>query len=163
MTDTNGAELDEAGQKEITDKLESYLAQYKAEGSFEAVVDAYNKSTASDASSVTASTDEDNRINVDATQASDEQLIEAVHSVDVGQAKVVTYKAGGSTLTAALILRLDPQQPDSVFTDSTEAILYGMKFEEFNTEVEKAVAALKVSFKKSVVKKCDPQNFVAVG
>lgn len=163
MTDTNGAELDEAGQKEITDKLESYLAQYKAEGSFEAVVDAYNKSTASDASSVTASTDEDNRINVDATQASDKQLIEAVHSVDVGQAKVVTYKAGGSTLTAALILRLDPQQPDSVFTDSTEAILYGMKFEEFNTEVEKAVAALKVSFKKSVVKKCDPQNFVAVG
>lgn len=160
MTDTNGAELDEAGQQEILDQLEAYRAQYEKTGNFEAVVDAHAQANASDGAQITASTDESNRVNVDGKQADDQELVTAVRSVDVGKAKVVTYKANGTDLTAALILRLDPHQPDTLFSEMTETILYGMKFEEFDKEVEEKIATIPVKFKKSVIKKCDPQNFV---
>lgn len=160
LIDDNGSELSTEKQKEVTDKLEGYLAQYTKSGNFEAVVDAYNKENAEEGEEVTASKDEDNRQTVDASQSSNEKLMEAVRSVDVGKAKVVTYKSGGTTLTAALVLRLDIHSPETLFADKTKDILYGMKYEEFNADVKKAMAEQTAQFKKSVVRKCDPQNFL---
>ena len=80
--------------------------------------------------------------------------------MDVGKAKVVTYKANGSTATAALILRLDINEPASLFTDETKNILYSLKYEEFDKEVDEAVAKITYKFRSSVVRKCDPKDFV---
>lgn len=161
LTDSSGSEMTDDAKKEVTDQLEGYLAEYNKSGNFEAVVDEYNKSKASDASTVEASKDEDNRKNIDGKTATDEDLVKAIRSVEVGKAQVVTYKANGSTATAALILRLDIHSPESLFTDETKNIIQGAKYDEFDTEVKEAVKALTVNFKKSVVKKCDPKNFVS--
>lgn len=162
LTDSKGAELDAAGKKKITDELEGYLAQYNKSGNFEAVVDAYNKAKAGeDDEKPEASKDEDNRKNLDGKTATDEDLVKAIRSVDVGKAKVVTYKAGGTTETAALILRLDIHTPESLFTDETKNIIRGAKYDEFDKEVKETVKGLTVKFNKSVVKQCNPQNFLS--
>lgn len=161
LTDSEGTEMTEAEQKKVTDQLNGYLADYNKSGNFEKVMDAYNATQATDGEEPTASTDEGNRVNVDANDASDAKLIEAVRGVDVGKAKVVTYKANDTTLTAALILRLDIHDPQTLFTDENENILYALKQEEFNKEVDEAVSGLTVDFNDRIVKKCDPKDFVA--
>ena len=161
LTDSKGSEMTDDAKKKVTDQLEGYLAEYNKSGNFEAVVDAYNKSKASDASTVKASKDEDNRKNIDGNTATDEELVKAIRSVEVGKAQVITYKANGSTAMAALILRLDIHTPESLFTDEAKNVIRGAKYDEFDKEVKEAVKGLTVNFKKSVVKKCDPKNFVS--
>ena len=173
LTGSDGKELDDAGKKKITDRLDGYLAKYEETKNFEAVVDQYNadekkddekkddtSSTTSSDEEKKGSTDEDNRKNADANNISDTQLVEAIRSVDVGKAKVVNYKANGSTATAALILRLDINEPSSLFTDETKSILYSLKYEDFDKEVGEEVAKVTYKFVSSVVRKCDPKDFV---
>ncbi len=155
MTDNDGAELDEKGQKEITDQLDTYLEMYNKDKNFEKVVDAYNKAEAG-----SESTDEQNRVDVDATQI-DENLAKAVRSVEVGTAKVVTYSADGTTKTAALILRLDPNSKENLFKDSTNNIIYAMKYEELDKELQEVIDKLYVKFNNKVVKSCNAKNFLA--
>lgn len=160
LQDSEGSDLDEAGVKKITDRLEGYLAAYKKSGNFEeSVVDAYNKDNAEEGAEITPSKDEDNRQNVDAKRATDAKLMEAIRTVEVGEAKVVTYKANDTTNTAALILRLDPHDPETLFTDETENIIYGAKYEEFDKEVKEATGKLESDFNQSVLNKCDPKKF----
>lgn len=154
LTDNEGKELAKKEKQEKLNTLNGYLSICKSKG-FEAAMDKYNKDNAS-GSTVTASTDEQNRKLEDATQM-DENLVKAVRSVKAGQAKVVQYKAGGSTPTAALIVRLDTGKMDEVTSDS---ILQTLKYEEFNEEVTKAADAVKITFNK-VVKDFDPKDFVA--
>lgn len=159
MLDSEGADLPEKDQQQIKTLLDGYLDLYKRTGSFEKVVDEANANGAAEGEEITPSTDADNRRNNDATQM-DEELVKTIRDIPVGQAKVVTYKAGGSTLTAALILRLDINKPDTLFADMTEQIIYGAKFEEFDKEVTKRVETLHAEFNKRVVKQCDPRNFL---
>ncbi len=159
MVDNEGNEFDETQQKKVLSELDKYLQNYNSSGNFEKVVDAYNKANASEGQEIKASTDEDNRMNYDATQM-DEELVKAIRSVEIGKAKVVTYKAGGSQLAAALVLRLDPNKPETLFKDETDNIIRGAKYEAFNEEVEKAAAALTAEFNSAVIKKCDPKNFL---
>lgn len=154
LTDDQGKALDDKGKKKITDQLNGYLTTYNRDKNFEAVVDAYNKANAAEGEKVEKSTDKDNRINADATQM-DEALAKAVRGVKVGEAKVVTYDT-----TAALILRLDINNPKELFKDETDNILYGMNYEAFSEEVEEKMADININLKKSVVKACDPKNFV---
>ncbi|MBQ5840465.1 MAG: hypothetical protein IIW40_00760 [Clostridia bacterium] len=160
LTDDKGSEMTKEARNKVLEELEGYLAQYNKDKNFEAVVDAYNKAHAEKDQKVEASKDEDNRVDMDATQASDEELVKAIRTVDVGKAKVVEYKAGGSTNTMALVLRLDIHKPDTLFADKTEDILFGMKWEDFNKEVKEKMGKITVDLKKSVVKKCSPKNFV---
>lgn len=161
LTDDDGKELDEAGKKKITDELNGYLETYNKDKNFEAAVDAYNKAHAEKDEEVEASKDEDNRVNVDAKASEmDEDLEEAIRSVEVGAAKIVTYSAGGKTPTAALILRLDINEPKELFTDEQENILSSLKYEEFDEEVTKAAEKIERTFDKKAVKKCKPENFL---
>lgn len=159
LTDSNGKELDAAGKKKITDKLNGYLEKYNKDKNFEAIVDANRKENAGKDEKIEPSKDKDNRVNEDAKNL-DEALAKAIRTVDVGKAKVVEYKANGSTPTAALVLRLDINTPKELFTDSTENILNALKYEEFDKEVKEAAKAVNAEFKKSVVKKCKPENFL---
>ena len=155
LTDDEGKTLSEKEQKKITDQLEGYLATYNKDKNFEAVVDEYNKSVAGKDEKVEKSTDEDNRQNVDATQLGDDDKVEAIRKVKVGEAKVVKYGT-----TAALVLRLDINDPKTLFEDETDNIIYGMKYEAFDEEVKKAMKGISIDLKGSVVKTCDPKNFV---
>lgn len=163
LTDDKGSELSKDDQAKVTAQLEGYLATYNKDKNFEAIVDEYAKSQAAEGTTVEPSKDEDNRVNADATQLGDEELVKAIRGVEVGKAKVVTYKEGGSVNTAALILRLDINEPATLFTDSTKQILLGMKWDAFDDEVVKAMGKKTVDLKKSVVKKCSPINFAMGG
>ena len=148
-------------------KLNEYLTICNDKG-FEAAKDAYNKATATDKNAkIEPSKDADNRINDDAT-VMDEKLVKAIRSVAVGKAAVVEYggeeatadKKATENTTAALIMRLDTNQPATVYTDAKENILISLKSEEFEKSVKDAVAALTITFDEKVLKKCSPKDFV---
>lgn len=140
-------------------KLNEYLTICNDKG-FEAAKDAYNKANAEKDAKVEPSKDEDNRIDNDAT-AMDEKLVKAIRSVDVGKAKIVEYggEDAANPTTAALILRLDINNPAKLYEDSKEAILVSLKSEEFEKQIKDAMAALTISFDQKVQKKCSPKNF----
>ena len=147
-------------------KLNEYLTICNDKG-FEAAMDAYNKANAKEGDKIEASKDEDNRINADATEM-DEKLVKAIRSVGVGKAAVVEYGGEAATAdkkatentTAALIMRLDTNKPDTVYADAKENILISLKSEEFEKLVDEAVAALNITFNEKVMKKCSPKDFV---
>ena len=70
--------------------------------------------TTTTGSSDESSSDEEetdpNLHDVDANLYGDEDFTNAIKSVPIGQAQIVEYKAGGTKNTAALILRLDPEE-----------------------------------------------------
>lgn len=141
-------------------KLNEYLTICNEKG-FEAAKDAYNKANADKDQEIEPSKDEENRMNSDATTM-DAALVEAIRSVEVGKAKIVEYggEEGKDPTTAALILRLDINNPGKLYDDSKEDILISMKSEEFEKTVEDAVAALNITFDQKVLKKCSPKDFV---
>ena len=159
LTDSNGKALSDKEQKAKMEQLEGYLKIYNEKG-FEKAMDAYNKDNATDGSKVEASKDEDNRYDVDGTEL-DSATADAVRSVDIGKAKIVKY--GGedkkNPTTASLIVRLDINKPKTLFDDYYETILYTLKGEDFDKEVDKVIEGVSVEFKDKVVKKCDPKKF----
>ena len=90
--------------------------------------------------------------------------------VKVGECKIVNYKANGTTDTVALIERLDinkddkGEKPNTLFEDSKENIIYTKKYDEFNEEVKKAMAALaqQITFDEKVKAACKPEDFLEV-
>ena len=101
---------------------------------------------------------------IDAKLYGDEDFTNAVKSVPVGEAQIVEYKAGGTDNTAALILRLDPEEGtdrETYFEDNRENIIYGLKYEEFNEELKEYITTLDYTVDKTVEKKCRPKNFVS--
>ena len=109
-----------------------------------------------------------NRIDADATTM-DEDLVKAIRSVDVGKAKIVEYKAGGSTPTIALIVRMDTNvdrngKEGGLYEDSVENIIYEMKYEDFDKEVDGRIAELNITYNDKVVNspKCKPELFLDV-
>lgn len=159
-------EMSETEQKAITDELQKYLDLYEDGKTFNEVIAQYNYdiSTSSD-KKLEELTDDDTRQNMDAGTAEDEDLANAVKSVKEGEAKIVTYKSGGTDLTAALIFRMDPEEGegyDTYFEDSRESILYSIKGEEFDAEVQKVADALQYTVNERAYKMCDPKEFVSL-
>ncbi len=161
LTDDQGKELDASAKKTYTDLLGGYLADYNKDQNFEAIVDKYNKYEAEKNKStekIEPSKDEDNRRDSDATDM-DEYLVKEIRKIEVGKAAVVEYKSGGSTPTAALILRLDPNSDKDLFKESNEAIIRKLKGEELNKEIKELAKSIQIDLKKSAIKKCDPKKF----
>ncbi len=103
--------------------------------------------------------------NIDANTYGDEKFTDAVKSVAVGEAKIVEYKKNDTTNTAALILRLDPEEVnkdsedgETYFEQNRENIISGAKYEEFDKEIKEYAATLDVKFDAGVVKKCTPRR-----
>ena len=87
--------------------------------------------------------------------------------VKVGECKLVEYKAGGTTPTIALIERLDINvdrngKKDGLYEDSVESIIYELKYEEFDKEVEDAISKMTIVFNEKVIAKCKPEDFLTI-
>lgn len=109
-----------------------------------------------------------NRVDADSTTM-DEEMAKAIKGVEVGvgKGKKVEFKNGGSTPTVALIERLSIDtdrngKEGGLYEDSIENIIYEMKYEEFDKEVDAKVAALTIVFDEKVVKKCKPEDFLEI-
>lgn len=158
-------EMSEDEQKTVKDNLQRYLDMYKDGKDFNEVIAQYNydTSTATDKKLETL-TDTDTRQDVDASSYSDTGLTDAIKTVPEGEAQLVTYKANGETLTAAIILRLDPEKGEgreTVFADSRQSILLGIKFEDFDKDVQAVADELKYEVNERAYKLCDPKEFVS--
>ncbi len=164
MMTADGKEKSEDEQKKITDNLQKYLDMYNKGTDFNKVVAQYNYdiSTKSDKKLETL-TDEDTRQDLEATATEDTQLVDAIKGIKEGEAKLVTYKSGGKTLTAAVILRLDPEEGkgyEDSFTKNRQNILLGIKHDEFNKAVEEVAKKLTYTVDERAYKMCDPKEFV---
>lgn len=144
-------------KKEVMDKLNGYLKICNEKG-FEKAMDQYNKDNAAKDEKVEATKDEDNRNDVDKT-TEDESLVKEIEKIAVGKAAVVEYKANGSTPTAVLIQRLDPNEPKKLYEDEYENILISLKNDAFTKLVEKEVKGLNIVFNDKVIAQCSPKKF----
>lgn len=159
LTNSEGKEMGEEDKKKALDELNGYLEIYNEDKNFEAAMDAYNKANAEEGATVEASKDEDNRRDVDLNDI-DENLAKAIQGIELGTGKVVEYKASGTTPTAAFIVRLSINEPAELYTDSYEAILSALKYEDFNEDVTELANEIQITFDKKVVKKCRPEDFL---
>ncbi len=164
MVDSDGEEYSEEEQEETKDTLQKYLDMYNQGGDFNKVIAQYNYdvSTSSEKELATL-TDSDTRQDVDLQNASDEDLANAVKKVPEGEAQIVTYSAGGTTLTAALILRLDPEEGEgyeTYFADNRQNILLSLKYEEFDEEISEYAKTLTYKLNKTAYRICNPKKFV---
>ncbi len=162
MKDEKEMSADE--QKAVTEELQKYLNLYNSGTDFNEVIAQYNYNTSTATSKEKELlTDKDTRQDVDASTYSDTALTDAIKKIPEGEAQLVTYKAGGEKLTAAIILRLDPEQGEgyeNAFVDSRQSILLSIKHEEFNKDVEKVADALAYEMNQRVYKMCDPKDFL---
>lgn len=122
--------------------------------------------TESDATTTTTgtTTTTDPNLQLINTVSGDEAVVDAVHTVTVGEAKIVEYTSG-ETAYIALIYRLDTEEAggENYYEDQRNTILYGLKFEEFDAEVEAKIDTLTVDINKRAIKMCDPKDFETVG
>ena len=130
-----------------------------------------DSSDSSDSSTPSDDDDEDeeeenkdpNRHDIDANLYGDEDFTNAIKTVNIDEAKIVNYKKKGTSNTAALILRLDPSKKegvDNVLEDSREDIIYGLKYEDYNKEMEDYIATLTVEVNDTAIRMCDPKKFL---
>lgn len=103
-----------------------------------------------------------NRVDVDANNADDEDLMNAIKSVNVGEAKLVEYKKTGAYNTAAVILRLDPAadrgEGVDYFKDNRNNIIAGAHYEDFQKEIKDYANTLTVTYNNRAIRMCTPKK-----
>ncbi len=167
-TNSEGAALSDADIAANKTTLEGYLAQFNESGDMDAVIAKYANDTATDETAEpavpeTGDTAEENA-NIQIVEAitGDENLVAAVKGVEVGKAAVVEYTDKNGAKYTALINRLDVETAggENYYEDQHDTVVYGLKFDEFDKEVEAEGATLTAEFNERAIKMCDPKNFI---
>lgn len=91
----------------------------------------------------------------------DEDLVKAIEKLKEGESTVTSYAAGGSTDTAALLIRYAPLEGKDAVTvkDETKNVIYYAKYEAFDKEVSKAAKALEYTVNDRAIEMCRPEYF----
>lgn len=170
LTDGNGKALgeDSDAYQWIFQRMATYQSTCEQQG-FEAAYALYksDQSTIHELIAAPGTTDQEegdeepnHRNDVDATTI-DPMLAQAVRTVNVGDATIVEM-ASDSTPYIALIQRLNVYDPPELFENSVEDILYTLKYETFDREVEAAMAQLTILFDATVVRLLKPEDFLTI-
>ncbi len=121
--------------------------------------------TRSDATTTTTgtTTTTDPNLQLVNTVSGDEDVIRAVQTVTVGEVKIIEYTSE-DTPYVALVYRLDTEEAggENYFEDQRQTIIYGIKFDEFDAEVEALIDTLAVDINSRAIKMCDPKDFEKV-
>ncbi|MBE6757918.1 MAG: hypothetical protein E7552_05145 [Ruminococcaceae bacterium] len=108
------------------------------------------------------------RVDVDSSNEGNDNLEKLIKEMAFNEVKILEYEDDNKTPTIALVLRMNPEadrgndedgNPVDYYAEQVEAILYSMKFEEFNKQIEEKMATLKVEVNDKAVKACDPYEF----
>lgn len=172
LVDSEGNDLSDEEIAAVNEDLERYLQMYVDGSTFDAIIDqkAADDAAASgeDSEETTASTDADNRVDIDATQSGDAELVTALKEMAFGEVKIISYNTDSGTATKALVLRLDPEanrgndedgNAVDYFAQQHDTILYRLKSEEFDADISAKTDALDVEINERAAKKCDPYAF----
>lgn len=160
-------EMSKDEQAKVKKELQKYLDMYNSgKKTFNEVIAQYNydTSTSSD-KKLEKLTDEDTRQILEVKSYDDKDFTNAIKKIPEGKAELVTYKAGGDTLTAAIILRMDPEKGEGdaykdVFKNNRENILISIKGDTFDADIKKVADELKYEMNSSAYNMCDPRSFV---
>ncbi len=118
--------------------------------------------TVSDATTTTTTTTTttDPNLQLVNTVSGDEDVVRAVQTVAVGEVKIVEYESEDKPYIA-LVYRLDPEKVggENYFEDQRNTVIYGLKFDEFDKEVEALIDTMTVDINKRAIKMCDPKKF----
>ena len=195
LQDEEGNDLSEEEIEKIEKQLKGYLEMYEESGDFDAVIEQYEKDTADEEEEETTDadtsdedtadedtadenaadeeeeeeepTESENRIDTTVDAIGDENKSDAIKNVKIGKASIQQYKAGDTTPTMALILRLDPdKRVDGVdyYEENRKAIMQSLKYEELDTEIKEYIKEMDVEVNDRAVKMADPKAFAeAVG
>lgn len=167
-TDSEGTALSDADIAANKAILEGYLAKFNESGDMDAVIAQYTNDSATDetAEPVVAETgvtaEENANIQLADAITGDENIVAAVKGIEEGKAAVVEYTdANGATYTA-LINRVNVETAggENYYADQRDTVLYGLKYDEFDADVEAAAETLPAEFNDRAIKMCDPKNFV---
>lgn len=136
-----------------------------------------NTTTANGATTTTTAHDHDeeeeeeehnHRVDVDSSKDGNENLEKLIKEMKFNEVKILEYEDDSETPTIALVLRMDPEaergkdedgKEIDYYADQVEAILYSMKFEEFNKEIIAKMDTLKVEVNKKAINAGDPVEF----
>ncbi len=91
----------------------------------------------------------------------DEKIVEAVQKVPEKTAQIIEYTDSSDNTYVALVYRLNTEEEGGkdYFENQRDTILYGLKFEEFDKEVQAVVDSLEVTYSDRAIKMCDPKKF----
>jgi len=120
--------------------------------------------TASGTTTTTAAAEEeeeDPNLQIINSATSDEKVVAAIHEVPENTAKIIEYTDSNDKTYIALVYRLNTEEAggEDYFEDQHDTIIYGLKFEEFDAEVEAVVDTLDVKYNNRAIKMCDPKKF----
>ncbi len=103
-----------------------------------------------------------NRVNV-TTTSGDEDTLEAIGKLKFDEVKIVEYEAGGTTPTASLVLRMDPEKGVGAykFDDQRRSVIYELEFEDFDKEVKEASKKLTVDVNNRAIRMATIEEFRA--
>jgi len=138
-----------------------------------------NTTTANGATTTTTAHDHDHdheeeeeehnhRVDVDSSADGNENLEKLIKEMKFNEIKILEYEDDSKTPTIALVLRMDPEadrgkdedgKEIDYYAEQVEAILYSMKFEEFNKELIAKMDTLKVEVNKKAINAGDPVEF----
>ena len=150
LLDDNQQALDKNSEayEQIMAKMSHYLTVYEQDG-FDAVYVLHTGKSAENA-----------RVDADATQM-DDAFAQAVRTVDVGDATIVELDSDGVPYIV-LIQRLNIYDPPGLFEESVEDILYTLKGETFQQEVQTAMEQLNITFDATVTDRLHPEDFLSI-
>lgn len=183
--------LSEDAVKAKQELLEKYLKMYNESKDFDAVKAQYEKDTApkeedkkdEDKKDEDKKDEEDkkeeeeevnNRIDTTVEAIGDKAVSDAIKNVKIGEASIQKFTTTSGTPILALILRMDPDEREkdydgddnketNYFEEQREEILYSLKYEEFNKEVEAYIAKMDVKVNKKALRKAQPKKTFAAG
>lgn len=167
-TDGEGQALSDTDIAANKATLEEYLAQFNESGDMDAVIAQYTNDTATDetteaAVAETGDTAEENaNIQIVDSITGDENIVKAVMDIEEGKAAVVEYTDGNGATYTALINRVNVETAggEDYYESQRGTVLYGMKFDEFDADVDAVADTLTAEYNERAIKMCDPKNFV---
>lgn len=179
LADEAGVELNEAGKQAVYDRLDGYLAIYNETGDFNKAIEQFNadekadgeEGEATDDTSAAGDAEEEpaedrNRIDINAATYTDTEFLKALRSVPVGEAQRVEYKRNAITLTASVILRMDPEAGEGredYYAQSRRTIIFSEKQAAYDEFLEAYIAEIAATWTPDTkaIDMCSPKNFAA--
>ncbi len=147
---------------EVTEETTEEATEETAEDTTEEAAEELAEETEEESEASTGETAEENEnIQMANAVSGDENIVKAVLSVKEGETAIVEYTDANGTTYTALINRVNVETAggEGYYEDQHDAVLYGMKFDEFDEEVEGVVDTLEYSFNERAVEMCSPKNF----
>jgi len=164
--DGEGNALSDDDIKANKDMLNNYLELIKAGDSMDKVIAKHTDDQAEEGAEPATveegeTAEENANIQIISTITGDENIVKAVLGVKEGENAVVEYTDENGTTYSALINRVNVEKAggEDYYKNQHDSVLYGIKFDEFDAEVETVVDTLEYSFNERAVKMCDPKNF----